>query len=69
MKDSERYVRIELPGGHARIVAEPTYRTLCARMNEMARCLENAEFLDEAPPEAPMQLIGSLSWWKKLFAP
>jgi len=63
---ADRFVRIELPGGYTRIVAEPTYRTLCARMNEMARCLENAEFLDEAP-EPPLRLVGHLSWWKRLF--
>ncbi len=62
-----RYVRVQMPGGYARIITETDYQRLCANLTELARCLEcHTEFLDEAKREAETVISGRF-WWHRLF--
>lgn len=61
---NEKLIRIELPGGYVRLVTESTYNKLVGSMQELARALENAEYV-EADSATPARLKPSL--WRQLL--
>jgi hypothetical protein len=62
-----RYVKLPLPGGKVVYLTEESYTLFCGKVQELVRCMEQAEYAEEIPLGGRIVINRPMSQWPKVL--